>query len=96
MPSKHLGKIAPHGEAIQRVRPQEPEHDAAVTVSLEDARAGRTTVQRYQMAPSYASANWAKRKPSIFDMRPAAHGSVSRISQRLVVEQKVAASAGFL
>jgi len=91
---KTFGKIARHGEAIERVRPQEPEHDAAVTVTLEDARAGRTTVQRYYIVPSYASAEPGEAEALDLLMRIAAHGAVSRIYKRLVREQKVAASAG--
>ena len=91
---KTFGKIPRHGEHVKRVRPQEPEHDAAVTVSLEDPRAGRTTVQRYYIVPSYASAEPGEAEAIDLLMRIAAHGSTSRIYKRLVVEQKVAASAG--
>jgi zinc protease len=91
---KTFGKIPSHGPHIKRVRPQEPEHDAPVTVTLEDARAGRTTVQRYYIAPSYASAEPGEAEALDLLMRVAAHGAVSRIYKRLVVEQKVAASAG--
>ena len=50
------GKIEPNGALIGRLRPKEPPRYAPVKVTLEDARAGRTTVQRYYLAPSYASA----------------------------------------
>jgi zinc protease len=91
---KTFGKIPRHGEAIKRVRPQEPEHDAPVMVTLEDARAGRTTVQRYYIVPSYASAEPGEAEAIDLLMRIAAHGATSRIYKRLVVDQKVAASAG--
>ena len=89
-----FGKIKANGAAQIRVRPTEPEHFTAVKVTLEDARAGRTTVQRYYLAPSYASASPGEAEALDLLMRIAATGSVSRIYKRLVVEQKEAASAG--
>jgi len=89
-----FGKIPANGAPRVRVRPQEPEHDAPVKVTLEDPRAGRITVQRYYIAPSYASAEPGEAEALDLLMRIAAHGSVGRIYKRLVVEQKAAASAG--
>ena len=91
---KTYGKIPRHGEVGERVRPREPRHDAPVKVMLEDPRAGRTTVQRYYIAPSYASAAPGEAEALDLLMRIAAHGATSRIYKRLVVEQKIAASAG--
>jgi zinc protease len=65
-----------------------------VKVTLEDARAGRTTIQRYYLAPSYASGTPGEAEALDLLMRIAASGPVSRIYKRLVVEQKKAASAG--
>jgi zinc protease len=89
-----FGKIKSDGHVNERKRPTEPEHYAPVTVTLADPRAGRTTVQRYYMAPSYASAKPGEAEALDLLMRIAANGSVSRIYRRLVVEQKTAASAG--
>ncbi|MGH6865818.1 MAG: M16 family metallopeptidase [Methyloceanibacter sp.] len=89
-----FGKIKASGPAEIRVRPTEPEHVSPVTVSLEDPRAGRTTVQRYYLSPSYSSAKPGEAEALDLLMRIAANGSVSRIYKRLVVEQKTAASAG--
>jgi zinc protease len=91
---KTFGKVPSHGEHTKRVRPQEPEHDAPVTVTMEDPRAGRTTVQRYYVVSSYPSAKPGEAEAIDLLMRIAAHGATSRIYKRLVVEQKVAASAG--
>ena len=91
---KTFGKIPRHGEIKTRMRPREPEHDGLVTVTLEDPRAGRTTVQRYYIAPSYASAEPGEAEALDLLMRIAAHGATSRIYKRLVMEQKAAASAG--
>ena len=63
-------------------------------VTLEDARAGRTTVQRYYLAPSYASAAPGEAEALDLLMRVAASGSVSQIYKRLVIEEKKAANAG--
>ena len=91
---KTFGHIPRHGEARKRERPQEPEHDAPVKVTLEDPRAGRTTVQRYYIAPSYASAEPGEAEALDLLMRVAAHGATSRIYKRIVMEHRVAASAG--
>jgi zinc protease len=91
---KTFGQIPRHGKIKIRERPTEPKHDAAVKVTLEDPRAGRTTVQRYYLAPSYASAEPGEAEALDLLMRIAAHGATSRIYKRLVMEQKTAASAG--
>ena len=88
------GKLAPHASLNGRVRPQEPEHSAPVKVRLEDPRAGRTTVQRYYPAPSYASAKPGEAEALDLLMRVAVQGSIGRIYKRLVIEQKLAANAG--
>src|SRR6476660_409944 len=88
------GKLGPHGAINGRSRPQEPNHSAPVRVELEDARAGRMTVQRYYLAPSYSSAAPGEAEALDLLMRIAASGPVSRLYKRLVIEQKTAASAG--
>ncbi|HEU0018252.1 MAG TPA: pitrilysin family protein [Methyloceanibacter sp.] len=89
-----FGKLPPHAALNGRSRPQEPEHYAPVKVELEDARAGRMTVQRYYLAPSYATAAPGEAEALDLLMRIAASGSVSRLYKRLVIEQNKAASAG--
>jgi zinc protease len=91
---KTFGNNPRHGAAIVRERPREPEHEAAVRVTLEDPRAGRTTVQRYYITPSYSSAEPGEAEALDLMARIAANGATARIYKRLVVEQKVAASAG--
>ena len=51
-------------------------------------------MQRYYIAPSYASAEPGEAEALDLLMRIAAHGAISRIYKRLVMEQKAAASAG--
>ena len=81
-------------EAVKRMRPQEPDHDASVTVTLEDPRAGRTSVQRYYITPSYASAKPGEAEALDLLARIAADGTTGRIYKQLVVDKNVAASAG--
>ncbi|HET7210287.1 MAG TPA: pitrilysin family protein [Methyloceanibacter sp.] len=88
------GKLAPNDELNGRIRPQEPPRFAPVKVTLEDPRAGRITVQRYYLAPSYASAEPGEAEAIDLLMRIAAAGSVSKIYKRLVVEDRKAANAG--
>jgi zinc protease len=88
------GKLKPNQSLNGRVRPKEPEHFTPVMVTLEDPRAGRTTVQKYYLSPSYASAAPGEAEALDLLMRAAASGSVSRIYKKLVVEQKKAANAG--
>ncbi|HBF61599.1 MAG TPA: peptidase M16, partial [Methyloceanibacter sp.] len=75
-------------------RPTEPEHDGSVTVTLEDPRAGRTTVQRYYIAPSYASAKPGEAEALDLLARVMAHGTTGRVYKHLVMKEKAAASAG--
>jgi zinc protease len=76
------------------VRPKEPAHYTPVKVTLEDERAGRTTVQRFYLAPSYASAAPGEAEALDLLMRVAATGSVSKIYKRMVIEDRKAANAG--
>jgi zinc protease len=88
------GELEPHSAINGRSRPREPEHSAPVRVEFEDARAGRITVQRLYLAPSYASAPPGEAEAVDLLMRIAASGPVSRLYKRLVIERKTAASAG--
>jgi len=88
------GKLEPNPNLNGRLRPQEPEHFTPVKVTLADPRAGRTTVQKYYLSPSYASADPGKAEALDLLMRAAAAGPVSRIYKKLVIEQKKAANAG--
>jgi len=88
------GRLAANDGINGRNRPQEPAHYAPIKVTLEDARAGRTTVQRYYSAPSYASAEPGEAEALDLLMRVAAAGSVSKIYKRLVVADRKAANAG--
>ena len=88
------GKLKPDRTLDGRLRPREPEHATAAKVRLEDPRAGRTTVQRYYLGPSYASAEPGEAEAIDLMMRVATSGATSKIYKRLVVKDKTAASAG--
>ncbi len=88
------GKLPANPALNGRSRPKEADHSAPVRVELTDPRAGRLTVQRYYLAPSYTTAEPGEAEALDLMMRAAVAGSVSRLYKRLVIEQKIAASAG--
>ena len=88
------GKLKPQAERVRAPRPQEPPHRARIRVSLDDPRAGRATVQRFYLAPSYTSAEPGEAEALDLMMKIVTSGTTSRLYKRLVVEQKKAASAG--
>lgn len=88
------GKLVPNTEVKARQRPQEPPHLAARRVDLTDARAGKPSLHRSYYAPSYLTAEPGEAEALDLLMKVVASGATSRIYKRLVVEQKVASSAG--
>ncbi|GBE42111.1 protease 3 precursor [bacterium BMS3Bbin10] len=88
------GKLKPRSDRIRAARPKEPPHRAPVRVLLDDPRAGRATVQRFYLAPSYNSAEPGEAEALDLMMKIVTSGTTSRLYKRLVVEQKKAASAG--
>lgn len=89
------GKIKANPEVgAPRVRPSEPEQRAARRVELRDARAGRTTVSRYYVTPSYTTAAPGEAEALDLLMKIAGGGSTSRLYKKLVVEDQIASSAG--
>jgi zinc protease len=77
-----------------RVRPTEPPHRAARRLTLEDARAGKPSLTRYYKAPSYVRAKPGEAEAMEVLMRVVGSGSTSRLYKALVVDEKVASSAG--
>ena len=63
-------------------------------MQLEDPRAGRATVQRYYLAPSYNEAKSGEAEALDLLMKVATSGATSRLYKALVVDQKIAASVG--
>jgi zinc protease len=77
-----------------RVRPSEPEARAPRRVDLKDQRAGRTTVSRHYIAPSYTNAPTGEAEALDLLLKIAGGGSTSRLYKKLVVTDQVASSAG--
>ncbi|MEZ5817985.1 MAG: pitrilysin family protein [Hyphomicrobiaceae bacterium] len=88
------GKIPANAAVKARSRPQEPPHLAARRIDLKDPRAGKPSLHRYYLAPSYAHAEPGEAEALDLLLKVVASGSTSRIYKRLVVEAKVAASTG--
>jgi zinc protease len=77
-----------------RNRPGEPPARVARRLTLKDPRAGNYMMQRYYQAPSYVNAKPGEAEALDLMMKIAGSGSTSRIYKKLVVEQKIASSAG--
>lgn len=89
-----FGKIPANSAITARERPQDPEYRAPRRVELKDPRAGKASVQRYYVTPSYGTAKPGEAEALDLLMKIVGSGSTSRLYQRLVVEEKVASSAG--
>jgi zinc protease len=88
------GKVKANPEVHARVRPQEPPSRAARRVELKDARAGNASVRRFYLAPSLPKAEPGEAEALYLLMKIVGHSSTSRLYQKLVVEEKLASSAG--
>jgi zinc protease len=88
------GKLTANPQVAKRVRPQEPEQRAPRRVELKDPRAGNASVRRYYLAPTLLKSEPREAEALYLLMKIAAGGGTSRLYQSLVVEEKVASSAG--
>jgi zinc protease len=88
------GTLKPNPAIGPRARPQEPEHRAPRRVELKDPRAGNASLRRYYLAPAMAKAPAGEAEALYLLMKIAGTGGTSRLYQRLVVQDKLAASAG--
>ncbi|WP_291157932.1 pitrilysin family protein [Hyphomicrobium sp.] len=77
-----------------RNRPTDPPQLVPRRLTLKDPRAGNYSFQRYYQAPSYVTAKPGEAEALDILMKIAGSGSTSRIYKKLVVEQKLASSAG--
>ena len=77
-----------------RVRPQEPPARAARRVALEDPRAGKASLHRDYIAPSYVTVAAGEAEALDLMGKVLADGATSRLYKKMVVEDKVASSAG--
>ena len=89
------GKVPPNPQVItKRVRPQEPEQRAPRRVELKHPRAGNASIRRYYLAPTMLKSEPREAEALYLLMKIAGGGATSRLYQQLVVEDKVASSAG--
>jgi zinc protease len=76
------------------MRPQEPPHPSPRRVELKDPRAGNYSVRRFYLAPSQPTAAEGEAEALYLLMKIVGNGSTSRLYQKLVVDEKLASSAG--
>jgi zinc protease len=88
------GKIPSNQQVTTVPRPQEPPHRAARRVELKDPRAGKASVHRLYVAPSYRSAEPGEAEALDLLLKIAASGPTSRIYKKLVMQDRLASSAG--
>ena len=89
------GKIPANPDVVtKRVRPQDPPQLVPRRMELKDARAGNYSLSRYYVTPSYMTAKPGEAEALDLMMKIAASGSTSRLYKKVVVESKLASSAG--
>jgi len=88
------GKVKANPDVHSRLRPQEPPNRAPRRVELKDPRAGNASVRRFYLAPSLPKAEPGEAEALYLLMKIVGHSSTSRLYQRLVVEERLASSAG--
>jgi zinc protease len=91
---KYYGVIPVRAEIGPRARPEEPEHEAAIRVVLKDRRATAPVLQRSYLSPSYATAKAGEAEALDVLAEVLGGGSTSRLYEQLVVDRKLATSAG--
>jgi len=91
---KHYGKLKNTVVVAIRDRPKEPEPIAARRVTLTDPRVASPSFQRAYLAPSYSTADGREALALEVLAQVLGGASTSRLYQKLVVDQKVAAFAG--
>jgi zinc protease len=91
---KTYGKVAQVDAVKARLRPQEPTPVAMRQVTLADPRVAQSSLQRSYLVPSYARQQNGEAEALDVLARILGHGSTSRLYRALVVDQKLASSAG--
>ncbi len=87
------GKVKANPEVgAPRVRTIEPPHRAARRIEVRDARAGKPSLHRYYLAPSYNTAGKGEAEALDLLMKIVAGGSTSRLYKTLVMDQVMASS----
>ena len=87
------GKVAPRGEAPERLRPREPEPHAHRLVTLADPKVDQPSAQRVYLVPSYRTG-----RQEAAALEVLAHhfggGQTSLLYRTLVMDRKLAVAAG--
>ncbi|HRD76850.1 MAG TPA: pitrilysin family protein [Hyphomicrobiaceae bacterium] len=91
---KTYGLVPANPAVMARPRAPEPLHRVARRVELRDPRAGRYSLHRYYLAPSYASAEAGEAEALELLMKIMASGGTSRLYKKLVADERIAANAG--
>lgn len=88
------GKVpANNGMKLKRERPQEPPQLVARRLTLNDPRAGKASLHRSYLTPSYVTAGKGEAEALDVLIQILASGSTSRFYKKLVVEKQLASSA---
>ncbi len=91
---KYYGVHEPNPDLKPRQRPQEPPQIAARRLTYHDVQVRQPSWRRSYLAPSRASGETQHAVPLQVLSEILGGGSVSRLYQKLVVEERVAAAAG--
>lgn len=88
------GRIPANPEINARMRPMDPEQRAARRVEIKDPRAGKPSLQRYYVTPSYVTAKPGEAEALDLLMKITGSGATSRLYQKLVATDRIASTAG--
>lgn len=89
------GKLSANPDVeSNRSRPKDPPQRSARRVEYRDARAGKASFHRDYVVPSYVTAKPGEAEALDLLMKITGDGVTSRLYKNLVVEQKIASSAG--
>jgi zinc protease len=88
------GKVAPRPDIPPRVRPQEPPPVAVRSLTMADPRVEMPVLQRDYLTPSFRTAKPGESEALEVLAHILGTGNNSRLYQALVVDQKIAVSAG--
>jgi len=91
---KYYGPIPPKSDLPKRVRPKEPDPQAARRVTLKDPRVTSPQIRRSYLTPSYATAQSGEAEALQVLAEVFGSNSTSILFQSLVVEQKIASVTG--
>jgi zinc protease len=94
MAEETYGKVARHANILPRLRPQEPPPVAVRSLTLADARVEQPIMQRFYLVPSLRTAKPGQSEALEVLAHILGSGSNSRLYRALVVDKRVAVSAG--